>query len=420
MKIGLQTWGSHGDIRPFIALAEGLQLAGHDVTLLITCVDSAIYESVTSAAGVKIRVIASPVNDAADAERIGMAAIRMRNPLMQMKMLLDECFVPSEEQMFVAAQELAAESDLLIGHYFMYPLQVAAEHAGKPFASVLLSHVAVPSAYSHPVGVPFGQGFLWWLSKLALHNVASPYPNRLRARLGMAPVKDFVTEVWLSKWLTLVAVSPQLCERQPDWASSIQVSGFLDMPNMQLEGRLTAEVEAFLAAGGPPVYMTFGSWTPREIANQTETVRLFTEAAKLAGCRAIVQTHDAAACGFVSDERVLYVSASPHHLIFPRCAAVVHHGGAGTTQSATLAGRPSVVVAHISEQEHWCKELIRLGIAAKVAHRRSVTARQLAARIQSLRPAMQPRAAAVAGAMAQEDGVATAIRLINDRMKARP
>lgn len=420
MKIGLQTWGSHGDIRPFIALAEGLRQDGHEVTLLITCVDSAIYESVTSASGVKIRVIASPVNDPADAELIGMAAIKIRNPLTQMKMLLDKCFVPSEEQMFAAAQELAAESDLLIGHYFMYPLQVAAEHAGTPYASVLLSHAAVPSAYSHPMGVPFGQGFLWWLSKLALHKVVSPYPNRLRARLGMEPVKDFVTEVWLSKWLTLVAVSPQLCERQPDWAPSLQVSGFLDMPNMQLEGSLTPEVEAFLAAGEPPVYMTFGSWTPREVANQSENVRLFTEAAKLAGCRAIVQTHDAAACGFRSNERVLYVSASPHHLIFPRCAAVVHHGGAGTTQSVTLAGKPSVVVAHISEQEHWCKELLRLGIAAKLTHRRSVTARQLAARIQSLRPEMATRAAAVAGAMAREDGVATAIRLINDRMKARP
>jgi UDP:flavonoid glycosyltransferase YjiC (YdhE family) len=417
MKIGLQTWGSHGDIRPFIALAEGLQSAGHEVTLLITCVDSAIYESVISASGVKIRVIASPVNDAATAEQIGMAALKIRNPLAQMKMLLDSCFLPSEEAMFAAAMELAAESDLLIGHYFMYPLQVAAEHAGKPYASVLLSYAAVPSAYSHPLGVPFGQRFLWWLSKWALHKTASPYPDRLRARLGMAPTKDFVTEVWLSSWLTLVAVSPQICERQPDWASSLQVCGFLDMPNMQLEGRLTEEVEAFLAAGEAPVYMTFGSWTPREVGNQSLNLRLFTDAAKLSGRRAIIQTHDAAACGFHSGDQILYVAASPHHLIFPRCAAVVHHGGAGTTQSTTLAGKPSVVVAHISEQEHWGKELQRLGIAGKITKRSTVTPKQLAARIQALRPEMQARATAIARAMAQENGVTTAVRIISERMK---
>lgn len=416
MKIGMQTWGSHGDIRPFLALAEGLQLAGHEVTLVITCVDSDIYAGVTSAAGVKLRVVGSPVNGPEEAEKIGMAALKMRNPLTQMRMLLDRCFVPSEEEMFAAALALAAESDLLIGHYFMYPLQVAAEQAGKPYVSVLLSHAAIPSAYSHPTGLPFGQGFLWWLSRWTLHKAASPYPDRLRTRLGMAPTGDFVKQVWLSSWLTLVAVSPQICMRQPDWAPSLQVCGFLDMPNMQLEGRLTEEVERFLAAGAPPVYMTFGSWTPREIGNQSESLRLFTEAAKLAGCRAIVQTHDAAACGFRSDDQILYVSASPHHLIFPRCAAVVHHGGAGTTQSVTLAGKPSVVVAHISEQEHWGKELRRLGIAGKVAHRGSVTAKQLAARIKALRPGMQIRAGEVARAMSAENGVATAIRLINERI----
>lgn len=416
MKIGLQTWGSHGDIRPFIALAEGLQSAGHEVTLLITCVDSAVYESVTSASGVKIRVIASPVNEPAEAERIGFEALHMRNPLAQMTMLLDRCFVPSEEAMFAAAMELAAESDLLVGHYFMYPLQVAAEHAGKPYASVLLSHAAIPSAYSHPLGLPFGQRFLWWLSKWALHKAASPYPDRLRARLGMAPVKDFVDEVWLSPWLTLVAISPQICERQPDWASSLQVCGFLDMPNMQLEGSLTEEVEAFLAAGDAPVYMTFGSWTPRDIANQVEHLRLFSGAAKLAGRRAIIQTHDAAACGFDSDEQILYVKASPHHLVFPRCAAVVHHGGAGTTQSTTLAGKPSVVVAHISEQEHWGKELQRLGIAGKICKRSTVTPKQLASRIQALRPGVETRAVTVARAMAQENGVATAVRLLTERI----
>ncbi|MYM75138.1 hypothetical protein GTP56_23490 [Duganella sp. FT134W] len=413
MKIGLQTWGSHGDIRPFVALAEGLQQAGHDVTLLITCVDSGAYAGMASPSGVRLRVIASPVIPLSEAARIGEAAIGMRNPLKQMTMLMEAAFLPAEEAMLAAALELAAESDLLVGHYFMYPLQIAAEQAGKPYVSVLLSHVAIPSAHSHPIGLPFGQSFLWWLSCWALQKTAGRYPNRLRARLNMPLTKDFVNEVWLSDLLTLVAVSPQLCERQPDWPSSIQLCGFLDMPNMQIEGRLTDAVEAFLAAGEAPVYMTFGSWTPRDIPNQTDHLKLCTDAATQAGCRAIIQTDDAAACGFQSDERVLYVPASPHNLIFPRCAAVVHHGGAGTTQSVTRAGKPSVVVAHISEQEHWGKELRRVGIAGKPLHRRSVTAKRLASRLRAVSPAMQVKAPLVARAMAQENGVAAAVRLIN-------
>ncbi|MYM23924.1 hypothetical protein GTP46_14825 [Duganella sp. FT135W] len=418
MKIGLQTWGSHGDIRPFLALAEGLQLAGHEVTLLITCVDSDAYAGVTSAAGVRIRVLASPVITPEEGAEIGWSILSSRDPLKQMSLILRRCFGPAEDVMFSAARELAAESDLLVGHYFMHPLQIAAEHAGKPYVSVLLSHAAIPSAYSHPLGLPrIFNKFLWWLTRILLHRVLSPYVNRLRAQVGLAATKDVVSDVWLSPYLTLAAVSPQICERQPDWPSSLQVCGFLDMPNITLEGRLTEELEVFLAAGEPPVYMSFGSWTPSDISNQSEHLRLLTEAAKLAGCRAIIQTHDAAACGFRSDTQILYVSASPHHLVFPRCAAVVHHGGAGTTQSTTLAGKPSVVVAHISEQEHWGKELQRLGVAGKLAKRSSVSAKQLAARIKALRPEMQVRATAVARAMATENGVARAVALINESMR---
>jgi UDP:flavonoid glycosyltransferase YjiC (YdhE family) len=86
-------------------------------------------------------------------------------------------------------------------------------------------------------------------------------------------------------------------------------------------------------------------------------LRLLTGAARLAGCRAIIQSPSAEACGFASGDDILYVATAPHHVIFPHCRAVVYHGGAGTTQSVMRAGKPSVVVANISEQEHWGREL---------------------------------------------------------------
>lgn len=422
MKIGLQTWGSHGDIRPFLALAEGLQLAGHEVTLLITCVDSDAYAGVTSAAGVTIRSVASPVITPGEGADIGWAIVRARDPLKQMSLILQRCFGPVEDAMLAAARELAAESDLLIGHYFMHPTQIAAEHAGKPYVSVLLSHAAIPSAYNHPLGWPrVFNGFLWWLTRRLLHRTLSPYVNRLRAQLDMAPSRDVVSDVWLSPYLTLVAVSPQICERQPDWPDAIQVCGFLDMPNIQLEGSLTEDLSDFLAAGEAPVYMTFGSWMPPDVSDQRGAIRLLSEAAQLAGCRAVIQASHWEECGVRSDERIMYVSASPHHVIFPRCAAVVHHGGAGTTQSATLAGKPSIVIANISEQEHWANELQRIGIAGKLTRRRSVTAKQLASRIRHVldHPALLAQAGAVAAAMARENGVAEAVKLIAARSSRR-
>lgn len=416
MKIGMQTWGSHGDVRPFLALAEGLQAAGHDVTLVITTIDMDAYAQVGAARGVKIEAVGEPIIPADEAARILREIYAIKDPMRQVGTLMRLMFAPVEDEMFAASRRLCAENDLVIGHHILHPLQVAAEHAGKPYVSVFLSHVSIPTAYAHPLAElgRTGNRLLWWLTRVMLNRTLLHYPNQLRRQLGMAPARDLLDDVWLSPRLSLVGVSPTICERRPDWPASVQVCGFLDMPNVEVEGAVPAALDGFLAAGAPPVYMTLGSWMPEDMAAEAETLTLFTAAARLAGCRAIIQGPSAEACGFESGDEILYVSAAPHHLIFPRCAAVVHHGGAGTTQSATLAGKPSVVIAHLNEQEHWAAELQRLGIAGKVLKRRSVTARTLADRMTEVltTPGMAVKAAAVGAAMRSENGVATAVKLI--------
>ncbi|WP_028101965.1 glycosyltransferase [Pseudoduganella violaceinigra] len=421
MKIGMLTWGSHGDIRPFLALADGLQAAGHQVHLVITSLEAGTYDKVRSAAGARITILTPHTFSAEQAQAVGQAAYSTRDPMKQMAAILRLAFAPAEDAMFAAAQRLCEESDLLVGHYFMHPLQIAAEHAGLPYVSVLLTHAGVPSDYVNPLGLAMfgkpGNRLLWWLTRTLLNRTVRHYPDRLRRQLGMPPVRDIVSEVWISPRLALVAVSPQICGRAPDWPDSIQVCGFLDRPNCELEGDLPPSLTAFLAAGEAPVYMTFGSWMPRDIKGQTEALRLLTDTARTANCRAIIQCHDWQACGFQSNGQILYVAAAPHHLIFPHCLAILHHGGAGTTQSASLAGKPSIVVANISEQEHWGRELQRIGIAGKPARRRNATAAALAAQIRHVRasPAMGERALQIGLAMRQENGVAQAVRQIGLR-----
>lgn len=416
MKIGMQTWGSHGDVRPFLALAAGLQAAGHEVTLVITTIDMDAYAQVGAARGVKVVAVGEPIIPADEAARILREIYAVKDPMRQVAALMRLMFAPVEDEMFAASRRLCAENDLLIGHHILHPLQVAAQHAGKPYVSVFLSHVSLPTEHAHPLakfGRP-GNRLLWWLTRVMLNRALLHYPNRLRRQLGMTPARDLLDDVWLATPLALIGVSPTICEHRPDWPASVHVCGFLDMPNVEVEGTVPPALDGFLAAGAPPVYMTLGSWMPEDLAAETETLTLFTAAARLAGCRAIVQSPSAQACGFTSDNDILYVTAAPHHLIFPRCAAVVHHGGAGTTQSATLAGKPSVVIAHLNEQEHWAAELRRLGIAGKVLKRRSVTARTLAERITQVlkAPGMAVKAAQVGAAMRNENGVEAAVELI--------
>ncbi len=419
----MQTWGSHGDIRPFLALADGLQQAGHEVTLVITCVDSGRYKQLQSDAGVTIIDVASPVFDKeSDLKRIGEAIVYERNPVRQARKILTLGFEPALEPMYAAAQQLCADNELLIGHFFQYPLQACAELQGLPYVSIMLQHNMVPSAYVPPAGVPqlgkFVNHIMWRLARWMLNYSMKSYPNRFRQRLGLPPVKDLLSDVWASKTLTLIAVSAAICQRQLDWPDHYQVCGFLDMPNLDLEGGLSDELEQFLAAGDAPVYMTFGSLTPKDIDLQQQTLRLFSKAARLANCRAIIQARDFQACGFSSDSNVHFLNSAPHALLFPRCKAVVHHGGSGTTQTACLSGKPSIIVAHIAEQAFWGDELRRAGIA-RLLQRRKVTAAQLAEYIAEVTAsaAMTERAAETGETMHQEDGVSKAVRLIEQRFK---
>jgi sterol 3beta-glucosyltransferase len=102
--------------------------------------------------------------------------------------------------------------------------------------------------------------------------------------------------------------------------------------------------------------------------------------------------------------------------LFPRCAAVVHHAGAGTTHTTLAAGAPSVPVPHVSDQFGWADDLQRLGVAPRALPRRALTAPRLAARIRSVlaTPPMKQRAVAMAARMKDDDGVKTAVRMIEE------
>lgn len=420
MKIGIQTWGSHGDIRPFVALANGLHAAGHEVTLAITCVDSARYGALRSTLPFDLRIVATPVvEDARTLERIGATIVGERDPIRQTALAIEGFLLPAEAAMYEASEWLCAECDVVIGHYFLYTLGAAAEKHGRPYVSVVLAHGGVPSAHQPPGGVPdlgpFGNRVAWRLGRWVLNRGLKKYPDRLRAAHGLPPARDLIDHVWASGDLTLLAISPAICERRPDWPGHYQVCGALDTQASVAEAALSEQLAAFLSSGAPPVYMTFGSMMSGSDGRQA--IALLAEAARRAAVRAIIQAPSPDALGFVGDDVVLFVESAPHGAVFPRCRAVVHHGGAGTSHAALRAGVPSVVVPHTAEQELWGRELRRLGVAGAAIPRRRATAQAIAMAIEALGQSARfaETARAVGARVAEDDGVAVAVRLITDR-----
>jgi len=422
MRIGIQTWGSHGDVRPLLALAGGLRAAGHEVTLLVTAVYRADYDTAAAGLGIELRYVASPViSEAAALERIGAKVFGEANPLRQARAIMSEVFAPVADEMFDAAHTLCRESDLVIGHFFHYPLRIAAELVGKPYASVTLVHSIIPSRDLPPAGLPhlgtLGNRLSWRLARYLFNRHLKPFADSLRVRNGLAPARDLLDDVWTSPDLNLVAVSRVFCRRQNDWAAKHRICGHFAMPELAgHDGELSPALQQFLDRGDPPVYVTFGSATPWRGDRLKDHLGLLSDSARMAQCRMIIQLPAGSETGPEPSTTVLYVNALPHARVFPGCTAVVHHGGAGTTHAVTLAGVPSVVVAHTDEQRFWGTELKRIGVAPAPLMRRSLTTRALAKRLsQVLRsPAMKERAQAAAATMRAEDGVGTAVALIDE------
>ncbi|MDO8679970.1 MAG: hypothetical protein Q7R30_15720 [Acidobacteriota bacterium] len=422
MRIGIQAWGSEGDIRPLIALGHGLVERGHEVELVYTDIADRRYEAVASALGLRARAVATPVvSDINETHRIGLEIINARDPLAQGKIIFDEFLKPVERELYEAATDLCARSDLLVGHLVLYHLRAAAEHAGKPEVSVTFAHTMLPSRHQHPHGAPrlgeWANAVEWRIGRMALNLLLRPGVNRFRRRVGLGPIKDLLLDGWASHLLNLIAVSPALCAGQPDWPAWNRVCGFLALPSTEHEA-VSPELARFLADGPPPVFMGFGSLMPLQSSHLTETMALLREAARLADCRAIIQADVGAppSLGVPGDDRVMIVSRTPHAQVFPQCAAVVHHCGAGTTHTTLKAGVPSVPVPHVSDQFQWATELRRVGVAPAAIPRRQLTATRLAARIRETlqNPRMRECARQIQAEMKDDDGPRTAARLIDE------
>ena len=420
MRVGIQTWGSEGDIRPLVALGHALVQRGHEVELVYTDIADRHYVEVAASLGFTARAVATPViADQNELYEIGLRVINASNPLVDGKIVFDRLLRPVEDAIFAAAVDLCRRSDLIVSHLVLNQVRAAAELAGIPAVSVTFAHTMVPSRHLRPQGMPqLGEranAAAWAVGRFVLNRVMLGPVNDFRRRVGVPPVKDLLLDGWASHLLNLIAVSPAICAEPPDWPRWNRVCGFLALPATTHE-QVPPELEAFLSAGEPPVFMGFGSLMPVGSSYLTESVALMKEAARLAGCRAIIQ----AEVPPERSDRLVIIGRCPHAQVFPRCAAVVHHCGAGTTHTTLQAGVPSVCVPHVSDQFGWAQALRRLGVAPAAVARRSLTAPKLARRIkQALAdPGMRTRAAAIAARMKDDDGPARAAELIEDAHRA--
>ena len=215
--------------------------------------------------------------------------------------------------------------------------------------------------------------------------------------------------------LLLYAYSAAVAPPPPDWGKWIEVTGywFLDRPT---DWRPPPALAAFLDEGPPPVCIGFGSMTNRD---PTELARTVARALDLTGQRAVVLTGWGGLPPGELPREIFAIDSVPHDWLFPRVAAVVHHGGAGTTAAGLRAGVPTIIVPFFADQFFWGKRVFDLGVGPRPIPRKRLDADTLATAIWAATtdPDMHGRASALSERIRAEDGVARAVATFERHMQ---
>jgi sterol 3beta-glucosyltransferase len=415
MNIGLQTWGTEGDVRPFIALAAGLTGRGHRVTLAASEITNQDFTEYGEKFNFEVHHAGRLELSPNEIKAVAAEIFNDRNPVRAGEKLMDNFFNPLAENMLSEAKNLCESCDLVIGHFFVYPLKIAAFKSKRPMAFMYTAPMLPSSQYPLP-GLP-NLGPLnilgWRLADFLVSRSWKPPMDKMFENEGVPKPRRIMAEMWHASALNIMAVSPTLFAKPIDWPDHYRVTGFLDIPDQDQTDDLPDHLARFLKKNPPPVYITLGSMLAAE-PDPTEITRLLIESVIQAGCRAVIQSNWDDIPNLPEHPSICRVIRAPHQSVFPQCAAVVHHGGAGTTQSAVLAGKPSVVIEHTSDQPFWAEILYRNGVSPKWLHRKNLTPGKLARAIRQVlsSPQMTIKAESLSRQMKQENGLQTAIEII--------
>jgi rhamnosyltransferase subunit B len=407
-RVVLTTFGSLGDLHPYVALARELRARGHR-PLVAT---HGFYRERVEAAGIEFHPVRPDLAD------FGDPAVTMRRAIdspWATEFVVRRLVLPhlraSHEDLFAACRG----ADALVGHVLTLAAPLVADERGLPRIHAVLQPLTLCSAHDPPVlsTAPVSR---WarrlppaaWRPLWALARATSrPWLrglDALRAEVGLPPASGHPLLDGFSSVLNLALFSPVLAAPQSDWPPRTVTTGFAFWDRDEAGEGAPAALRAFLEAGPPPIVFTLGSsavWAAGRFYREA------VGAAAQLGMRAVLLTGPLAAAP--SGREVLAVPYAPHSELFARAAAIVHQGGIGTTGQALRAGRPMLIVPFSHDQPDNAARCVRLGVAG-VVPRHAVRAARLASAIAALLEdsVMRARAEQIGAVVRAERGASAA------------
>jgi UDP:flavonoid glycosyltransferase YjiC (YdhE family) len=414
--------GSRGDVQPFIALGLGLQAAGYRITLAA----AADYAALVQERGLAFHALVGQISALLDPAQVEQFLGGASNPVRAIRSFMQQVN-PIVDQLMRDCWAACHSSDgLIVSTLGMYCGVHLAEKLQIPLIVAHLHPYAATTSQPQMFFPPWPRrlplrGSYNWLSHLLADHVQwqalrRPFNRARGSRLDMAPLGPLATwrRARSASWPTVYGYSRVVAPPPADWDAGSAITGywFLDA----LAGwQPPAALARFLAAGPPPVLVSFGSMMVGRDADRL--TGLIVAALQASGQRGIIYRGWGELGRAALPSSVLAVDALPHDWLFPQLRAVVHHGGAGVTAAALRAGRPAIVVPFLGDQHFWARRVLELGAGPPPLPRAQLSAERLAQAIASAidSPTMAARASAVGQQLTDERGVERAVEWISDQ-----
>jgi UDP:flavonoid glycosyltransferase YjiC (YdhE family) len=392
MQVNILTIGTRGDVEPYLALGEELTRRGHRVVVqTLAGFGDAVHASGSEHRPIRGEFLADVRTHGVDAP--GALARLGAYRRMAVEALEDEW-------------EGAAGADLLVFNPAAWGGPHIAERLAIPAFAAFPTPLYTPTREFPSPFVPLRS--LGPLNRLSHGSVArlgpvvfrEPIARWRRAVLGLegGPARRFPI---------LYGFSEHVVPRPRDWPHDAHVTGYW-FRDADEAWQPSESLVTFLAEGPPPVSIGFGSMVPRRPAELTREVL---GGVRRTGRRAIIATGWGGLRPGTAGPDVHVVDALPHDWLFPRVAAIVHHGGAGTTAAGLRAGRPTVVCPFIPDQFFWGRRVAELGAGPRPIAQRTLTAERLASALDTAcsDPMISARAADLGTLISAETGVDAAV-----------
>jgi sterol 3beta-glucosyltransferase len=407
--------GSRGDVAPLTGLGTALRDAGHDVSIAAY----GMFADLVTGCGLGFRLVPG------DPQALGASEQGQRwqegstGPMSGIRFVR----LIAEHMREVNAAILAAarqDTDVLLltglGGFGGYRI---AEGLGLPSIGLALQPGHPTSAFPPPTVTArslgrWGNRALARAAMIAGASALDRSSKRLWAQEGMPGfgAREMFRRQDAARRPFLYGYSPVVVPRPPDWPEGVEVAGYW-WPEHPAGWTPPADLERFLAAGPPPVFVGFGSRNPADAARLTGIVAA---ARRQAGVRMVIQAGWASLGAALQDDGdVIVIGEAPHDWLFPKMSAVVHHAGAGTAAAGLRAGTPTVSVPMITDQPFWASRVTALGAGPAAVPYKSLSADSLTAAISDAvsRDSYRSRAQEISKQLASEDGTLPVIRAVD-------